>query len=210
MDMAAELHPRVPPAPGFGEPCPITASPDTLTFLAGRRSATPQQLTAPGPTPEELEDLLRLAARVPDHGKLFPWRFVILEGAPKARFVEQLRLMAERQPNPGKAQAVLAKIAPAPLTVAVISRATSELKPVWEQELSSAAVCMTLLIAAQAMGYGANWITDWYAYDPEARALLGVAPEEKVSGFLHIGTSPEAPLERVRPEMETIVSRWEG
>ena len=206
--MDAQLHHPVPPAPEFGEPCPIGPAPAVLDFLAARRSATPQQLTAPGPTPRELEDLLRLGARVPDHGKLFPWRFILLEGAPKARFVEQLHGMAARQPNPGKAEAVLAKIAPAPLTIAVISRATSPVKPVWEQELSAAAVCMTLLIAAQAMGYGANWITDWYAYDDEARALLGVAPEEKVAGFLHIGTSPEAPLERVRPEVAAITTRW--
>ncbi len=206
--MASENDLRVPPAPIFGEACPIVGSPDTLAMLARRRSATPQQLTAPGPSAGQLEDLLRLAARVPDHGKLQPWRFVVLEGEPKTRFVAQLRTLAERQPNPTKAQAVLAKIAPAPLTIAVISRATSDLKPVWEQELSSAAVCTILLIAAQAMGYGANWITDWYAYDAEARTLLGVQPEEKVAGFLHIGTSPEAPLERVRPVIDEVVSRW--
>jgi nitroreductase len=196
-----------PPAPEFGAPCPIEPSPATLALLAHRRSASAQTLRAPGPSPEELDALIRLAARVPDHGKLSPWRFVILEGQAKARFVERLRWMAPGQENPEKAEAVLAKIAAPPVTVAVIASPQAAKIPGWEQELSAGAVCMTFLIAAQAMGYGANWITDWYAYEPAALDLLGVRQGEKVAGFVHLGTTAEAPLERARPPLGEMVTQ---
>lgn len=198
----------VAPSPDFGAPCPILPSDETLALLAIRRSSSSQTLTGPGPTPAQLDDLLRLAARVPDHGKLFPWRFVVLEGEPKARFVAALREMAGRQDQPEKAGAVLAKVAAPPLTVAVVCAPVEGKIPLWEQELSAGAVCMTLLTACQAMGFGASWITDWYAYDPEATSLLGVGPGERVAGYVHIGTPTEVPLERVRPQMPAIVRRW--
>jgi nitroreductase len=200
----------VPPAPAFGAPCAVIASDETLSLLAGRRSASAQTLAAPGPDAGQLADLLRLAARVPDHGKLSPWRFVVLEGEAKADFVTKLQAMAGRQAAPDKARAVLAKIAIPPLTVAVISSPKPASIPLWEQQMSAGAVCMTLLVAAEAMGFGANWITDWYAFDPEALALLGVKAGEQVAGFIHLGTPAEAPLERVRPDMDTLVERWAG
>jgi nitroreductase len=203
------MNRNVPPAPDFGEPCPIQSSAETLALMASRRSSSPQTMTGPGPTQGELADLLRLAARAPDHGKLSPWRFVILEGEAKARFVERLSALAGRQDEPAKAHAVLAKIAVPPLTVAVVSAPQAGAKiPLWEQELSAGAVCMNLLTAAEAMGFGAAWITDWYAFDAEATALLGVRPGERVAGFIHIGAPGEVPLERVRPDMGQIVSRW--
>ncbi|MEO6338561.1 MAG: nitroreductase [Caulobacteraceae bacterium] len=198
----------LPPEPEFGAPCVVEPSPDTLNLLAGRRSSSAQTLIAPAPDAEQLADLLRLAARAPDHGKLNPWRFVILEGAAKARFVEALRVMVPRQPNPDKAAAALGKISAPPLTVAVISAPKPGKKPIWEQELSAGAVCTLMLVAADAMGFGANWITDWYSYDPEALRLLGAGEGEKVAGFVHIGTCSEAPLERARPDLAEIVSRW--
>ena len=198
----------LPPEPEFGAPCVVEPSPDTLNLLAGRRSSSAQTLIAPGPDEEELADLLRLAARAPDHGKLNPWRFVILDGVGKARFVEGLRAMAPRQPNPEKAAAALGKIDAPPLTIAVISSPKSGKKPLWEQELSAGAVCTLMLVAADAMGFGANWITDWYSYDAEALSLLGARDGERVAGFVHIGTCSEAPLERVRPNLAELVSRW--
>jgi nitroreductase len=92
----------------------------------------------------------------------------------------------------------------------VVSHVTPGEIPEWEQRLSAGALCMTLVIAAQAMGYGANWITDWYAYDAGAQSLLGLAPEERVAGFVHLGTSAEAPLERARPDLAPLIREWEG
>jgi nitroreductase len=201
----------VPTAPLFGEAAPIEASPQTLAFLARRRSASAMTLAAPGPGDEELATLLRLASRVPDHGKLSPWRFVVLKGEPKRRFIAGLEAIAKRQPDGARLVAKLGKIKAPPLTVAVVSRLTPAGDiPEWEQRLSAGAVCMTLIIAAQAMGYGANWITDWYAYDQDAGRLLGLAEGERVAGYVHLGTSAETPLERVRPDVGAIVEEWRG
>jgi len=202
-------HP-VPAAPAFGEAAPIEASPETLAFLARRRSASAMALTEPAPSDADLATLLRLATRVPDHGKLFPWRFIVLRGEGKGRFIAGLEAIAAARPDAEKAKAKLGKIKAPPLTVAVISRILPGEIPEWEQRLSAGAVCMTLIVAAQAMGYGANWITDWYAYDADAGELLGLTDGERVAGYVHLGTSSEAPLERVRPELSAIVSEWEG
>ena len=198
----------VPAAPDFGAPCPITPSAETLALLAHRRSSSAQTLAAPGPDAQQLADLIRLAARAPDHGKLNPWRFVVLEGPAKADYAQRIQTLAARQPNPGKAQAVLAKLSNPPTTVAVIFSSKGEAKPVWEQELSAGAVCTLMLVAAEAMGFGANWITDWYGYDAEALAILGLGAGEKLAGFIHLGTATEAPLERVRPDLSALVSAW--
>ena len=200
----------VPPPPLFGDPLPIVASPPVLDFLARRRSASALTLRAPAPSAAQLTTLLGLAARAPDHGKLSPWRFVVLQGEGKAAFVAGLEAIAADRPDAGKVIAKLGKIKVPPLTIAVISRYSEGEIPEWEQRLSAGAVCAILIIAAQAMGYGANWITDWYAYDPAAQALLGLGDTEKVAGFVHIGTPAEDPLERVRPDMAAVVSDWGG
>jgi nitroreductase len=201
----------VPTAPLFGEAAPIEASPQTLAFLARRRSASALALAAPAPSDDELATLLRLATRVPDHGKLSPWRFVVLKGEPKHRFIAGLEAIAERRPDSVKLTAKLGKIKAPPLTVAVISHITPATEiPEWEQRLSAGAVCMTLIIAAQAMGYGANWITDWYAYDDDAGRLLGLREGERIAGYVHLGTGTDTPLERVRPDVGAIVEEWRG
>ena len=197
----------VPEAPAFGDPCAAAPSPGTLALMAGRRSASAQTLTEPGPDADQLDALLRLAARVPDHGKMTPWRFVVLREG-KADFVAGLRRLVPHQPNPAKADAALVKIAAPPLAVAVLSAPREGGKPVWEQELSAGAVCMNLLLAAHAMGFGANWITDWYGYDPAALALLGARAGEKLAGWILLGAPAEPPLERVRPDMAALVSEW--
>ncbi len=203
------MTPPVPSAPAFGEPVEVARpSPETLALMARRRSASAPQLAAPGPTPEQLHELIRLAARAPDHGKLFPWRFLILEGDAKAALVRELERLAPVQPNPDKALATLAKLRNPPLTVVVISRVIDCNIPAWEQQLSSGAVCQNLLIAADAMGYGANWITDWYAYDERATVLLGLESGERVAGFVHLGTMAEPPQERVRPDLDKLVAPW--
>jgi nitroreductase len=198
----------VPAAPSFGDPLPVKACEAVLDFLALRRSASALALRAPGPSDDELATILRLAARAPDHGKLSPWRFVILAGEAKAAFVSKLEAIAAPRPDGAKLTAKLGKLRVPPLTVAVVSRYMPGEIPEWEQRLSAGAVCTLMTIAAQAMGYGANWITDWYAYDAEANALLGLGDGEKVAGWVHMGSVAEDPLERVRPEMDAVVSRW--
>ncbi len=195
-------------SPDFGQALPIGApSPALFKRLALRRSASALTLTAPAPSANELEELLTVAARVPDHGKLFPWRFIVIEGAAKANLVNRLETIAATRPDAPKAAAALGKLRNPPLCVAVVSRVMPGKIPDWEQMLSAGAVCMNLLLAADALGYSANWITDWYAYDDEARALLHLRPEEKIAGYVHIGTAAEAPLERVRPDLSAVVSR---
>jgi len=204
------LSVSVPPSPTFGEPLPVGLSPEVLAFLAKRRSASAVTLQAPAPTAEELEELLRLAARVPDHGKLGPWRFIILEGSAKEAYADKLEKIGSHRPDAVKVLAKLAKLKTPPMGVAVVSHVTQGEIPEWEQLMSAGAVCTTLLMAANAMGYGANWITDWYAYDEQARAALGLSPTERVAGFIFIGTPSEPPLERVRPDLSARISRYEG
>lgn len=175
--------------------------------LAQRRSAPAQSLIGPGPTDAELDDILRLGARTPDHGKLFPWRFVVLGPQSRAEIAERLAVLAEVRNKPAKDQAVLAKLTAAPVTILVISTPIPDAKPIWEQELSAGAVCMNLEHAASGFGYSSSWITDWYAYDAQAAALFGVKDGEKIAGFIHIGTLTEAPLERPRPEIAMKVTR---
>jgi nitroreductase len=198
----------VPPAPHFGDVLPIEASQAVVDFLAKRRSASAMSLTAPGPDDGQLADLLRLSARVPDHGKLAPWRFVILRGPAKDVFAERITALAASQANPVKANAALRKLTRPPVCVAVISRFIPGEIPEWEQRQSASAVCQQMLLAAAALGWGANWITDWYSYDPRALDILGVTGDEQVAGFLYLGTSTEAPQERVRPDLAAITTTW--
>ena len=126
----------------------------------------------------------------------------------RADLVARLQPLATRQPLPDPARATLAKLGNPPLSILVISAPTPGHKvPVWEQELSAGAVCMNLEHAAGALGFSSSWITDWYSYDPEAVALFGVEPGERIAGFIHIGSVTDAPLERPRPDMATRVTR---
>ncbi len=195
-------------SPAFGEPLPIRASPQTLEFFARRRSASALSLQSPGPTAAQLKTLLALAARAPDHGKLAPWRFVVLQGAAKATFVAGLEEIAHERNDAVKALAKLGKIKVPPLTIAVISACVDGDIPEWEQRLSAGAVCTLLILAAQAMGFGANWITDWYAYDVKATAWLGLNAGERVAGFVHVGKAGEDPLERARPDPASLTREW--
>jgi nitroreductase len=197
-----------PPAPEFGETLPVEASPEVVAFLAKRRSASAMALAAPGPNEAELSDLLRLAARVPDHGKLAPWRFIILRGVAKDIFAERVMDLAATQANPVKANAALRKLTRPPVCVAVISRYFPGDIPEWEQRQSASAVCQQMLLAAAALGWGANWITDWYSYDRRALDILGVTETEQVAGYLYLGTTTEQPQERVRPDVAAITSEW--
>jgi nitroreductase len=201
------LAPPLPATPAFGAPLPVALAPEVLEFLALRRSTPALTLTAPAPSAAEVSDLLRLAARVPDHGKLTPWRFVVLEGESKVAFADRLDALAKARGDT-TLSAKLGKLKVPPLALAVISSPKTASIPEWEQLLSSGVVCTNLLYGALAMGYGANWITDWYSFDKRALDILGVGENEKVAGFLYVGTSAEQPLERVRPDLSTLVSEY--
>lgn len=183
---------------------PPRPSPESFERLSHRRSAPAQALISPGPDREQVEQILQVGARSPDHGKLTPWRFVVLGRETRLAAAERLAAMATIKGLPPKAQAVLAKLTAAPVTILVVSHARPGSKPVWEQQLSAAAVCMNIEHAADALGFSASWITDWYSYDAEAAALFGVEAGETIAGFIHIGTSAEPLLERERPDVPAL------
>lgn len=191
---------------GAALPSP-TASPETLARLAVRRSAPAQGLADPGPSEADIDLILTLGARSPDHGKLTPWRFVVLGRQTRGEIAERLAAMAVDKALPAKATAVLSKLTAAPVTILVLSTARPASKPEWEQVLSAGAVCMNIEHAAGALGFASSWITDWYSYDAEAAALFGVTSEERVAGFIHIGTPVEPLLERERPDIAALTTR---
>ena len=185
---------------------------DLLEHLRTRRSVPAASLASPGPDEETLRDILTIAARVPDHGKLAPWRFILFEGDSRSRFGELLAdLVKKRDPDAGEDRLELERrrFDRAPLVVAVISCAGSHPKiPEWEQILSAGAACMNLVHAACGHGFAAQWITEWYAYDSEALKLLGLETTEQVAGFIHIGRADGAPIDRPRPALEAITHHW--
>lgn len=191
---------------GAALPSP-TASPEILARLAVRRSAPAQGLADPGPSEADIDLILTLGARSPDHGKLTPWRFVVLGRQTRGEIAERLAAMAVEKALPAKATAVLSKLTAAPVTILVLSTPRPASKPEWEQVLSAGAVCMNIEHAAGALGFASSWITDWYSYDAEAAALFGVTSEERVSGFIHIGTPVEPLLERERPDIAALTTR---
>lgn len=184
-----------------------------LSLLETRRSGRPRDMVAPGPSAEELQRMLRVAARTPDHGKLQPWRFVHVPRDKRPALAELLhRAFRERNPAPsrGDMEALdrLAFQAPE-LVVALFSPRPSLKIPLWEQQLSCGAAIMNLEHAAHACGYAAGWITGWAAYSETVRNAFGAAPEQ-IAGLIYIGT-PAVPLEeRVRPEPAQVASTWAG
>jgi nitroreductase len=183
-------------------------------LLATRRSASPKAMGEPGPTPEQLKEILTAAVRVPDHGKLTPWRFILFEGEARGKFGERLRARwhaLHSEHGPELLDFVSRMFLRAPVVVAVVSTAQEHPKiPVWEQTLSSAAVCQNMLIAATALGVGCSWNTDWLAYDEEIGKVMGLKPHEKIAGFIYLGTST-APLEdRPRPDPMSLLTSWKA
>ncbi|MFB9950797.1 nitroreductase [Rhizobium puerariae] len=181
-----------------------------VDFLRDRHSTPVAQIKEPGPSQEELQSILAFATRVPDHGKLAPWRLIVYRGDIRRKLGERfLALSLEKTPDLTDAakDAELTRFTRAPLVVAIVSTAAPHVKiPEWEQVLSAGAVCFNMLLAANAHGYVANWRTEWVAYDGEALQLLGVKPDEKVAGFVHIGSSDFPTPDRPRPELAQIVT----
>lgn len=182
-------------------------------YLSTRRSIPAPQMTEPGPDRAAILSILTLASRVPDHGKLAPWRFIVYRGEERARLGAALCALALSK-NPelsDEMQAVeRSRLTRAPVVIAVVSTAAPHVKiPVWEQELSAGAVCLNLFMAANAHGFAANWLSEWVAYDDDAKAVLGIGAEEKVAGFLYIGSTSFPQTDRPRPNLADIVT-WAG
>ena len=179
-------------------------------YLQERHSTPVAQITGPGPSQEELESILSMSVRVPDHGKIAPWRLVVYRGDVCTKLGEtflELALAGNPEMNEPAKQAELTRFTRAPLVVAVISTAQPHVKiPEWEQVLSAGAVCLNMLMAANAHGYVANWRTEWVCYDERALDALGISPGEKVAGFIHIGSSDFATPDRPRPALADIVT----
>lgn len=185
-------------------------APGALDLLLTRRSGSAKAMKEPGPSKKQLADILQAAARVPDHGKLFPWRFIVLEGKGRARAGDILADVMEAEGEREKqVEEERMRFLRAPIVVCVVSSARELHKiPVWEQELSAGAVCQTMLIAATACGFVGNWLTEWYAYHPVVKERLGLKAGERVAGFVYIGTAKDDLQERPRPDMEKIVTSF--
>lgn len=184
-----------------------------LSLLATRRSGKPRDLVAPGPDADQLKSMIEIAARTPDHGKLAPWRFVIVPDDKRDRLAEVIA-SAYRAERPQAARLEIesleqfARQAPA-LVVVLSSPRTESHIPLWEQQLSAGAACMNLLHAAHAMGFAGGWLTGWAAYNDAVRDAFG-ASDEQIAGFLFIGSPSKQLEERPRPDLGKIISIWNG
>lgn len=179
-----------------------------------RKSAPIPELKEPAPSDAEIETLIRIASRVPDHGRLAPWRFILYRGEVRERIGDKLAQLAEQREGPltdARREQERTRFSRAPLVIGVVSSPKENPKiPEWEMFLSGGAAAMNLMIAANALGYGTNMITNWYSSDDEGRRLLGLAPHERVVGFVHIGSfTGEAP-ERPRPEVAGLYADYSG
>ena len=186
----------------------------TIQHLLTRRSVSANALGEPGPDSAELDQILTAAARVPDHKKLVPWRFILFEGDAREAFGRALAdICREEQPEPSavRLQMEAKRFMRAPIVIAVISRVTSPSPvPEWEQVLSAGAACQNLVVAASALGFGVNWVTEWCAYSAGVRQALGLKDNERVAGFVYIGTAESQPDERPRPALSDVVSAWQA
>jgi nitroreductase len=184
-----------------------------LDFLLSRRSSKPALLAEPGPSAEQVRQILTAAARVPDHKKLVPWRFIVFEGDSRAAFGEKLAAVLPTEdrdpPSEVRLQTERERFIRAPIVIAVISRvALPEKVPEIEQMLSAGAACMNLCHAANALGFGTSWITEWYAFSAGIRDVLGLTHGEAVAGFIYIGTAAEEQPDRDRPDLDAITQYW--
>ena len=189
--------------PAFNHPAP-----HAIDLLLSRRSGSAKAMKEPGPSKKQLGQILQAGARAPDHGKLFPWRFIVFEGKGRERagdiLAEVMKAEGERDKQVEEERARFLR---APVVIGVVSAAREQHKiPVWEQELSAGAVCQNILVAATALGFVANWLSEWYAYHPVVKDRLGLKPGERIAGFIYIGMPKDNLEERPRPEMDRIVT----
>ena len=189
-------------------------SQETLELLMLRRSLTVKDMVHPGPSEKQLKQILEIGSRVPDHKKQVPWRFLTFEKSTRGKFGKILRTIFAKN-NPKTNEKILDfeenRFLRAPLVIAVISTADKDNPkvPEWEQILTAGAVCQNILIASNAMGYASQWLTEWYAYDKVVLKELNLNPNERIAGFIYIGTASKQPKERGRPDLANLVKKWE-
>lgn len=181
-----------------------------IDFLKTRRSPKLRSLTEPSPTGDELTQMLTIASRVPDHGKLVPWRFIVIQGDRRQHLCEIIGAAYDEDhpdANDAACDEARKRLTHAPLVVAVVYSPKDHPKiPAWEQQLTVGAVCMNLINAARAMGYAGLWLTEWYAFDRRVLDATSVETNERLAGFIHIGTEQDPRDDRVRPELADIVT----
>ena len=182
-----------------------------INFLKTRRSSKVATLIDPAPNAEQLQDILTIASRVPDHGKYHPWYFIVFQGESRQKIGEYLRT-AYATENPDTESAKLdleaERFLRAPMVIAVVSRIREGKNPQWEQILSAGAVCYNLCLAANSLGFGTNWLTEWYSYSPTFRNLMELDERDNFAGFIYIGTPTEKQEDRDRPDLTKIVTNW--
>ncbi len=185
---------------------------EILQCLLTRRSVKADEMTANAPSPKQLEDILTAAARVPDHGKTMPFYFIVFQGEARDEANKIIVDIYQKQ-NPDTSEDALQKeqnrFTRAPLVIGVVYRMRRGKHPLWEQVMSTGAACQNLLLAADAHGFAAQWLSEWYAYDEEFRSAIGIDARDTIAGFMHIGGHPEkAPADRDRPDLNEIVTYW--
>ena len=187
------------------------ANDDLVDYLLRRRSAKADNLVEPGPSADEIETILTAATRVPDHGKMCPWYFLVFEGDARAEFGDVLA-QAYKANNPNcdgvRCEKERKRFLRAPVVIALVSRVRTGKKPIWEQLMSAGAAGMNLSHAAHALGYGVQWLTEWYGYDARVKEAMGLDERDHVVGFFYIGTCDAIEPERDRPDLSEIVTRW--
>ncbi len=204
---------KFPSAPPFGKAMSVARpSQQARDMIALRRSASKHHLSAPGPDGDELTELLNVAARVPDHRRLEPWRFIVFNGDARAEFGQTLaRIHDANTPDADQKSTMEAAglLLRAPTVVAVISSPdTTHKTPVWEQELSAGAVCYNLLLAANAAGWAGVWLSEWIMFDKSVDKALGLGPDERIAGFIYLGTATLPSPERARPLINGKITHW--
>lgn len=184
-------------------------NPEMVETLLKRRSASAKAMGEPGPSSDDIQTILQAAMRVPDHGKLNPWWFILFEGEKREQFGDVLKkawAKRDSQATSEKLEDERKKFLRVPLVIAVISSPRESTIPVWEQVLSAGAACQNLCLAANALGFGTNWLTNWCAYDENVRKALHLREHENIAGFIYIGTPITSPEERERPETQALMN----
>lgn len=181
---------------------------ETIELMLKRRSVLIKNLHEPGPNKQQLKTILTIASRVPDHRKLEPWRFIVIEKQQRHKLGKLCAKIKQNEMTEEQLKIQQTKFTQAPIVICVVYKPVEHKTPHFEQLLSTGAVCQNINIACTALGFGSQWITGWHAYDRSVMDILGLSIDESIGGFLYIGSYSEAPGERQRPNLDKKVMFW--